>query len=123
MKRLPVLYVARHDALFSAWWAPGPPPPKENRCPKFRAPDIYHDRTVGQLEDILATFVEARILPARETFAVTILAQEWASKGLEAAERVNAARRRKRAIKANPETGMFAPEAVAVTGALRQERR
>lgn len=106
------IFVARSGSLISIWFKDRPPEinilAKVRRVPKFKAPDVYHDRIVGMTHDVLMDFVAVGILP--EKFTSEPVQSEWAEQGLKLAKESKA---KKRVPKPNPEvSGLFAAECV-----------
>lgn len=101
------LYVAKSGCVFAAWWDLAPPPfTKTGKCPKYRAPDVWHDRAVGDEEAVVTLMVQGRVI--EQPAHISYLPPEWAHAGLEAGI---ASKRKKRVKPPNPEGGgLFAPE-------------
>lgn len=94
-RKLRTLYWSCVGSACVGWWETPPPNllGELRKCPKFRAPDIYHDHAVGGSEAVIADLVRARVLPPRETFRVRDVPQEWVKAGLRRVEETKARRR------------------------------
>lgn len=108
-------YWAHSGTRCAGWWDTAPPKIMEfgglRKCPRFRAPDVYHDRTVGSPDEVVAMLVRHGVLPARRSFKIVQLPSEWAAAGL---RRITEARVRPRRALKNPEKdGLFRPELVS----------
>ncbi len=106
------IFSARAGSLIAIWFNDSPPRidilAKSKRIPKYRAPDVYHDRIIGETHDVLMDFVGVGILP--EKFTNEPLQTEWAEQGLKLAA---ALKTKKRIKPPDPEvSGLFGAEHV-----------
>jgi hypothetical protein len=105
VRRTRTLYLSHVGNSFVGWWDTEPPQLLSNgRCPRFRAPDIYHDHTVGNTEAVLGDLCVAGIVPDRKLYRLSLLPQEWVAAGLRSAA---ANRVKHRQPPPNPENGLF----------------
>lgn len=76
-----ILYVAKRGPLFAGWWDTEPPRLKDGKCPKFRAPDVWHDRAhEADVADTVKHLVDSKII--KQPSALGHIPLEWASVAL-----------------------------------------
>lgn len=85
------LYVAHRGSLFAAWKTEPPRLTRDGKCPKFEPPAYWHDRVVGDVDNVVRTMVEAKIFP--KPSEVVLVPQEWAQKGVELGTEAKAKKR------------------------------
>jgi hypothetical protein len=112
------LYFAKLGTCCVGWWDAEPPNVVEvggrRNCPRFQPPDIYHDHTVGNDEEVIADFCRAGVLPPIDTFRIVQIQQEWVAAGL---QRVAETRAKRKRVLVNPEVdGLFRPRDVRPVG-------